>query len=403
MRYLLLIIISIVLPVYSFADLLVGVDRSDITPPVGTPSAGYEKRLGAGMQGVRDPLYAVSMVVDTGNKKIIFCSVDNLGLPYKLIQRIKNQVINSAPNLADAAFIIGSTHTHSGGGAFMDIPGIGELLAGPYNETIATMYVDRIAQSILQAAAKQEPASMGIGYTKVEGLSLYRAKWPEHYTLENDLAVIKVTKKDGSPLAVVVNFALHPTVLGADNMLFSSDFVGCVRGELNALLGTDVPCLYFNGAQAEIIPDPASPSIRSTLANAVVNLWSKIDVSDQIDIRTKSHSYSFTPKTTPYGLQVPLETYPTELGLVVINQKHLFVLVPGELSCIYNTLLKNEAAKLGFSDLSIFGLVNDAHGYILLPEAMHAKTNESALSFGGEFYGKDVYAKIVELLDSTKE
>lgn len=390
MRYLLLILFSFVLQL-SLDALQVGVGRQDITPPLGTPSAGYEKRKGAPMQGVLDPLYATAMVVDTGTHKLVFCSVDNLGLPFSTCEEIKKRA-----HLENCSYFIGSSHTHSGGGAYFDVPVVGELLAGKFDPAIKERYIQGISQAIIDAANSMQPAKIGLGYSKVEGITEYRSKWPEKCELENDLAIIKVTKADGSPLAILCNFALHPTVLKADNMLFSSDFVGPLRQKLQSELG-NVMCLYFNGAQGEIIPPSLEcQEIGNTLAERAAALWRETDVSDSFDVQHHRHTYSFIPETTPYGFTVPLETYPTELSLLVVNKSHLFVAMPGELSCLYNTLLKKECLKLGYSHLSVLGLTNDAHGYILMPEAWHAKTMESGLSFGGELYGKQLIDLTIE-------
>jgi hypothetical protein len=53
---------------------------------------------------------------------------------------------------------------------------------------------------------------------------------------------------------------------------------------------------------------------------------------------------------------------------------------------------------MGFKHLSVLGLVNDAHGYIILPEAWRRQTSESQLSFGGEFYGDRMMEKTLKLL-----
>lgn len=56
--------------------------------------------------------------------------------------------------------------------------------------------------------------------------------------------------------------------------------------------------------------------------------------------------------------------------------------------------------SIGYHHVSIFGLANDAHGYIILPESWIHKTNESALSFGGQNYGEIVSLKAKALLES---
>lgn len=60
---------ALFIPVVVSASITVGVGKRDITPPVGTPSAGYIKRNGEGMQGVHDPLLAIALFIDNGEKK----------------------------------------------------------------------------------------------------------------------------------------------------------------------------------------------------------------------------------------------------------------------------------------------------------------------------------------------
>jgi neutral ceramidase len=52
---------------------------------------------------------------------------------------------------------------------------------------------------------------------------------------------------DGTPLAVVWNFAIHGTAFGDSNLLFSADIMGAVSDRVETLLG--VPALFANGAR----------------------------------------------------------------------------------------------------------------------------------------------------------
>jgi len=88
------------------------------------------------------------------------------------------------------------------------------------------------------------------------------------------------------------------------------------------------------------------------------------------------------------------------MNVIVLNHSHAFITIPGELSCLYDKSLKTFAKSLGFEHLSIFGLTNDAHGYIILPDSWRHKTMESGLSFGGEDYG-DITEKRAETLLNT--
>jgi hypothetical protein len=134
-----------------------------------------------------------------------------------------------------------------------------------------------------------------------------------------------------------------------------------------------------------------------SLAESVKKIWDKTITDDSLQIDTQKDSYAFKPQATPFGLALPVDIYKSEMNLIVFNQTHAFITIPGELSCLYDKRLKDIGNRLGFSHVSIFGLTNDAHGYIILPESWQHKTFESGLSFGGEHYG-DITEKRAETL-----
>jgi len=239
--------LSLSIPVFVSA-LTVGVGKTEITPPLGTPSAGYQERKGAAMEGYHDPLLATALFIDNGEQKIVFCNVDHLGFMTDMFEQVK-QKVQQEPGLENCQLFLGSSHTHSGGGAFINVPIIGPALAGRYDAAITAFYVERTAQAILQAARNTIEGKIGIGYGHAENLSRFRSTWPENISPLSDVAVIKVTRQDGTPFAVLFNYAMHPTVMRSANRLFSVDFVGPARDHLQLLLGKDVQPIYFNGAQ----------------------------------------------------------------------------------------------------------------------------------------------------------
>lgn len=402
-RYLLLLLI-VAIPTLGNATINVGIGKSNITPPIGTPSAGYTERKGEGMQGIHDPLLAIALFIDNGEKQLALCSVDHLGFTYEMVQEII-QKVHVHPELKECEIFIASSHTHSGGGAYLNIPGIGATLAGTYNPQTTQFYIDQTVEAILQAYHHQVSAKIGIGYGKTKDLSHYRGLWPKDITPLNDVTIIKITHLNDTPLAVLFNYPVHPTVLKSQNRLFSADFVGYARKYLQSSLGFNVCPIYFNGAQGDIIPVisnendrfDACDSLGKSLAEAVKMIWDETATDDSLQINTQKDSYAFKPQTTPFGLALPLNVYKSEMNLIVFNQSHAFITVPGELSCLYDKRLKDTGNKLGFSHVSIFGLTNDAHGYIILPESWQHKTFESGLSFGGEGYG-DITEKRAETL-----
>ncbi len=394
------------LPLLAAASLKVGIGQADITPPVGTPSAGYADRKGEGMVGTHDPLLALALIIDNGEKQIALCSVDHLGFTYEMVQAVMERVHQRLPH---CEIYIASSHSHSGGGAYLNIPVLGESLAGPYNKEIANFYIEQTVAAIIGASQNQIPAKVGIGYGKTGHLSQYRSNWPLSISPLQDVAVIKVTKLDGSPFAVLFNYPVHPTVLKSQNRLFSSDFVGYARDHLQSILGETVQPMFLNGAQGDINPTvfdekdrfASCDRLAQSLAETVKKIWDDTDTADVVEITTEKEIYTFTPQATPFGLRLPLENYKSEINLLVFNREHAFVTIPGELSCIYDRQLKEVGTQLGFTHVSVLGLTNDAHGYIILPESWEHKTYESALSFGGKNYGEWVKAKAISLMQSV--
>ncbi|MBN9376872.1 MAG: hypothetical protein BGO14_01735 [Chlamydiales bacterium 38-26] len=406
-----LIFLSLIFILYYTANvygaILAGVGKSEITPPVGSPSAGYEKRCGKGMLGIHDPLLATTLAIDNGEEFLAFCSVDHLGFTYEMVQEVK-QKVHTYSDLQDLKIYLGSTHTHSGGGGFLNIPIIGEMLCGPYDSQLTQQTIDRTVQSIVTAAKNLQPAKVGIGYGDVKEISFYRSQWPQKVDPLTDLAIIKVTHLDGSPLAVVYNYALHPTVLNADNLFFSADYVGQARNSIKKLLGEPAEAIFFNGAQAEIIPQSMDIDgyaqcelIGDLLAKEIVQVWQATETTDEMKIELYKENYTFNTQPTPMGLKIPIEKYQSELNLMIFDNQHVFVTIPGELSCVYDAMLKEWGKKEGFRHVSVLGLVNDAHGYIILPEAWEKKTFESGMSWGGKYYGASIFEKVMNLFQNS--
>jgi len=139
-------------------------------------------------------------------------------------------------------------------------------------------------------------------------------------------------------------------------------------------------------------------AIGHSLAKTVQAIWDKTAVSDSLEIALKKIAYEFQPQATPMGLKLPVESYRSEINSIVFNKTHAFITIPGELSTVYDARLKHVGKELGFDHVSTLGLTNDAHGYIILPEAWRKKTFESKTSFGGENYGDEVEQKAISLL-----
>ncbi|NGX36599.1 MAG: Neutral ceramidase [Candidatus Anoxychlamydiales bacterium] len=392
---------------YLFADIQVGIANIDITPEISMPSAGYHARLDNKMQGIHDPLYASAMVIYNGRKAIALCSIDNLGFDYSMTQEIIKKV-SSECRVLEGNIFIGSSHTHSGAGSYLNFPIIGEIIAGKFDSSFRENLIEKTADVIIQAFKELKDAKIGIGYGDIQDLNEYRGKVPTTIEPRKTITIIKVTDLSDNVIGVFYNFALHPTLLPHENMLFSADFIGATRNYLKETFSDDLISIYFNGAQGDVIPNSkylyqdnyfeSLDLFAKKLSAKIIDISSKITTKDELDIDVKNFPYEFDVKPTSIGLKIPIEKYKTEMNLITLDKKHAFLTIPAELSCIYDYELRKEAKKK-FLDLSILGLTNDAHGHIMPIEAWDLKSFETQISFGGREYGPFVKDIALDLIN----
>src|SRR5262249_39104555 len=154
-------------------------------------------------------------------EKVAFLSVDHLGFDHGMVERIREISTAQAGIAPDHLFVM-SSHTHSGGGAYLELF---PILAGRYDSTIRDSYSEGAAAAVVSAAKAMRPARIAIGAGRAEGISRFRSTWPPNGPIDPEVGVVRVESAEtGKPLAVLMNFAAHPTVLGDKNFNFSADF-----------------------------------------------------------------------------------------------------------------------------------------------------------------------------------
>jgi hypothetical protein len=375
-----------------------GVGKADITPPTGTPLAGYGARAAKPSTGVHDPCEARALVIDNGAVRLAFVAVDHLGFDHGMVQRIRATASGATRITADHIFVM-SSHTHSGGGAFMEmLPAVANILAGKFDPKIRSFYEQRTAEALIVADKNLKPARISFGAGEARGISRFRSTWPPNGPIDPEVGVIRVDSvATGKPLAVLMNFAAHPTVLGANNMTFSADYVGYARRAVERMIGGEVLAIFANGAQGTVAPRAflgddqweRAENVGTILAAEVFKVVLMIKPQDSVAIKlTRSPlALKFVPPASfPPGISYP-PTWDSEVSAVSFDDKFAFVTIPGELSSILNLQVKERGRLLGFERTFLLGLTNDALGYILSEDEYRHKTYESTISLFGAHFG----------------
>ena len=391
------------------AQLVAGVGKAEITPPVGTPLAGYGARAGKPSTGVHDPTEARALIIDNGVEKVAFVSVDHLGYDHAMVERIRS-IASAATEIKPDRIFVMSSHTHAGGGAYLEIF---PILAGRYDPKIRAFYEERAAEAIVRANRDLKPARIAVGAGEARGISRFRSKWPPDGPVYPEVGVIRIdSAATGKPIAVLMNFAAHPTVLGAKNFEFSADYVGYARSALEKMMGGEVMAIFANGAQGTIAPHAfqgnteweRAENVGTILAAEVFKVSLMIKPQETTEIRLARATFDIKPQPPtgfPAGVPFP-PAYTTEVNAISFDNRVAFVTIPGELSSILNLQIKERGRLLGFEKTFLLGLTNDALGYIITEDEYRHKTYESSISLFGPNFGSFITNEAFAALEKLR-
>lgn len=128
----------------------------------------------------------------------------------------------------------------------------------------------RIAGAVGEAQRRLRPARVGAGSGRADIVVNRRLKLPNGRVVcgrhhdgfaDREVQVLRLDDADERPIAVVVGYACHPTILGPPNRVVTPDYPGVVRRVVEDATGA--PCLFLRGAAGSVhalvnyVGDPA--------------------------------------------------------------------------------------------------------------------------------------------------
>lgn len=212
-----------------------------ITPPVGTFLDGYGART-TGSVGVHDDLHARAIVVDDGATQAAIVACDLIGVDRRLTAEVR-RIAHEATGIPAAHIMVSATHTHAGPAGLR-----ADMDAG-LTATMARL----IAGAIIAAHGDLRPAVLKAGRGSVDSVSQNRRD--PAWGIDDVLSVLLFDAPDPreGPIASIVNFACHATVMFHTNMEISADYPGYAVATVKKVLG-DAPVLFLNGACGDVNP-----------------------------------------------------------------------------------------------------------------------------------------------------
>lgn len=274
-----------------------GVSLLDISPEKGVQLTGYP-HCPRPNEGIHDPLYAACLYLNNGIKEVVFLTLDLLKFDKNCVKKLREAV--------GFDLMVTTSHTHSG-------PLVGEIYSFEYEEGIRRddAYIEalmaNLQKKILEAKAHAFDAVIGTAVGKCgaeQGVGGNRRH--KGGLCDPSVNVIGVKDMEGKVRACLLNYALHPTYLHAENVLVSADYPGYVRRFLH-FSKPDAVFLFAQGTSgdqssryhrvAQNFEEAAR--VGTTLGVAVNNCLESMDYTDTLDIEVKSIEIDLPRKAYP--------------------------------------------------------------------------------------------------------
>jgi neutral ceramidase len=232
-----------------------GAASADITPPPGGMMDGYGSRL-TPSQGVHDPLFARVLVLDDGEPiptahpealegratSAVIVGCDLLGVHPWLAAELRRRVRESL-GIAAEAVLLAATHNHA------SPVGLRAGMFSRLDEALAETTVAKIVAAVEQAWESRRPVTLKTGTADVDTIGMNRRD--PAGTADAVLRAVLFDGEDG-PVASLLNFSCHATVLSGANLLLSAEFPGVACRIVEAAMRA--PSVYLNGACGDVNP-----------------------------------------------------------------------------------------------------------------------------------------------------
>jgi len=366
----------------------VGAARRDITPREAVPMWGYGARHDLLSQGMLDPLYVEALVIQAGANKLAIVGMDMGRSPVERnIQNIRRRIKERAG--IDYSFISGSHSHHTPVLELTDQEGKGK---GRFDAAIRyyQFMEDQIVEAILEADSRLAPAKMAAGSVKLEGFNRNRHSKIEPKPSDRDLAVMRFDDLAGKPIAVVVNFTAHPTMISALTLKFSADFVGAMKRLIEKEMNASA--IFMQGAAGDQSANEGAnkgyQAFGEALGREVIKLASALSTqpvakpsievkedrfrfSSRVDFKNPfiltAYQKAFFPELIPNFVDEYSDGIRPRLTVALLNNEIAMVGASGEFFSAHSIRLKERARV---KQLFFFGYCNGYHQYFPTIEAV---------------------------------
>ena len=328
---------------------------------------------------VHDNLYVKAMVVSNRNNNITMLTFDCIGLLYPQLQAIRSRIKTELSFINPEHIVMSSTHTHSG----PDVVGIWgkDLAHSGVNDKHMQLIVDRAVEAIKEATQARKPVNISFGSGS------FGEDWVKNISepgeLDRSVSIIQLTDLNGKNVAMLTNFACHPTIMDDASTAASSDYVWGYYKYLDSAQGG--VNMFLQGAiggwvQPEGVPHTYEQAnyYGTSLGKYVFGLTKNKNASKNINFNSIKVDFPLSNPSFQMLSKAGIikrdfgKTVSSEIAYFNIGDAS-FATHPGEtcpaLGLATKELMNNKGPKF------VLGLSQDALGYIVKPSFFDLSKN----------------------------
>lgn len=312
----------------------VGTAEVDITPPPGHPLAGHSQRIFKSYKSIHLRCYGRALTLTSGSQMVTILTADLLIIH----QVVSEEILAKAGLEADGVYFTAG-HTHAGPGGYVD-RWIEEICIGKYNAEYFDFLTTKLAEAIKESRKELTKAQMGL-LTVDAGKNL-RNNINENLPTFGKLSAL-VFRKDGDdsadakPLAVLVSYSAHPTILTQHQRYLSADYPGTLVDELKARTGAEM-VMFSAGSVGQTNhafrkPRPQERRARSEaygkrIADWLTNNWDQIEYDRKLVMWNERLQVDLPTFRITVGKRLRLN--PLFTGRLLDRRTHLHVIRIGK-------------------------------------------------------------------------
>jgi hypothetical protein len=316
-----------------------------------------------------------ALVMEEGNTRVAIVGSDFLGFPSVLGNKVRAKV----SGVPKENILIGATHTHSAPDCYGFPDGKGGFAS---DLKYLDLVCGRMAEAINEAVEHLEPAGVKIATGEAHGKIAFNYYAEQLY--DPRCSVLQFVRPNSQTIATLVNYAIHPEVLGPNRGILSPDLVGPLYDRISSSGGGTA--IFMNSAQGGMVTaDNRGPDghelgtwleclrIGQLLADEALRIVQPAPVQKEPKLFCAARTITFpidSPllkavlKQSPLGFSGNPDRISAQLNLVNIGTAQILT-IPGEALPNIGYYLKR---KMHGEQNLLFGLTNDAFGYILTKE-----------------------------------